>query len=888
MKISLKWLQDLFPSYEKNGGLAAHSAEFREKLPLAGLEIGSWKRMGQGIDDVIVGQILEFQKHPKADRLNVCRVSQGEGKEILQVVCGAPNVKAKMKVALARVGTVLPGDFKIKEARIRDVDSYGMLCSERELGLSEAGEGILELPDSAPLGSGLVKALGINDEIWEIELTPDRGDCLSHWGIAREIGRMIGQKPVLPEHDPINPKDSGEVPMLSVEVQAPKVCPIYGAQLFEGLANGDSPEWMRRRLESLGTRTHNAVVDITNFVLSELGHPMHAFDADKIRGSKIIVRFAKAGEKLKTLDGVDRVLTAQDLVIADLEAPLALAGVMGGFDSGVTKATTRVVLETAVFDHELIRSMAQRHKIHSDSSHRFERGVDAANRLNAAGRATLLIRQLTRARKRGSYIEVSTEKAEKLLAPQSHNFDLRAFKDVVGLEASAEEITKCFLSVSVEAQIKSPNVLKVEVPTHRHDLVREIDLVEEAARLLGYDRIPLRYPQQHVFTVSSTRTLFQRLRQLRHRWVETGLSEMMPYDFISGKEAAHLRNFNFVEIKNPLSAEWQYMRPNLSFGLIGVMARHAALGQLTGGFFDTGNVFETVKDSEDAARDSAKGDAPKAESAKSEAVPTASHSTGTREAWHAGFALIGSRRNDHWSSDKKSSERKAEVDFFDGKGVVEQALDGLMAVEARWGGAQFVALSEFLKNENFAQELAGQAPWIPVDVLHPGRSALIVWPGKPQGSIVGYVGELHPSLKPDLLNLPKGLQLGAVMGELRVVADIGQSIELTRKGQLERMSPRDCIEVSRRLPIVERDLALVVDPAVRAVDLDKTLRRAAGAELIDLQCLDLFKLPDGKNSLAFKVLLQGQDATLTDEQITGVVKKMLQAAGEKHQAVLRS
>lgn len=856
MKISLKSLSEFFPTAGKD--LLNRADMLRVKLPLAGLEIGATKKLGEGLEDIRVGQILSFEKHPQADRLNVCQVATGE--KTLQIVCGAPNVKAGVKVALAPIGAVLPGDFKIKESSIRGVTSYGMLCSEKELGLSEESNGILHLPDTAPVGSPLVKALGLNDEVWEIELTPDRADCLSHLGMAREVGRLLGTKPGLPDFDILNPSDSGDVPLISVEVQAAKACPIYSAQLFEGIENCPVPDWLKRYLEALGQRSLGTVVDVTNFVLMELGHPLHAFDADKVTGARLIVRFAKNGEKLLTLDAVERVLTSEDLIIADLEKPLALAGVMGGAESAVTDKTKRVLLESALFEPDVVRAMSLRHKIHSEASHRFERGVDASGVTRSAGRVSLLLKQLCNARRRGAYIYVKSEKGERLLAKNSLNFDLRSFKDWVGIETSADNLVSAFRSVGIESQVKSTNVLRVEIPTHRLDLVREVDLIEEAARLIGYDQIPTRYPVQTSTRDGVTSGLYRRLRQTRQRLIECGLTEMMPYAFISDKEKAFLKTAELVQLKNPLSQDWLYMRPNLFFGLLQVLKRHAGMNQSRGTFFDTGSVFQSAKDLQGERQ------------------------TSCREAFHIGWAHMGRRADDHWSTDKKSTERKAQADFFDAKGVAEQLLPSLATLfESRWNGAQFVALDEVSP-----AEITQQAPWIPVELLHPGRSALIVWPAKPPGSIVGYIGELHPLYKADLLNLPTGLELGAVVGELRLVNDQLALAQKLAAGEAVFPELRPKPVLSRRLPIVERDFAFVVKNETKESEIEKVLKQSFGAELLELKCLDLYPMSDEKKSLAFRVSLQGLEKTLSDEEIQKFCNKALDSVKQKFGAELRS
>jgi len=862
MKTSLKWLGEMFPKAATGRDPLSLAADLRVKLPLAGIEIGGWKRLGEGLDTVIVAQIQSFERHPNADRLNVCQVIVDSTKAALQIVCGAPNVKAGVKVALAQIGTVMPGDLKIKQSAIRGVESFGMLCSERELGLSDEANGILHLPESLPLGSPVFKALGLQDEIWEVELTPDRADCLSHWGLAREISRWIGGRPEYPEIEEL--QGTADVAMIGCEVQAKNACPIYGAQLFEGVQNATTAPWLKRKLETLGLRSHNAVVDVVNSVLLEVGHPMHAFDADKITGSKLIVRFARNGEKLATLDGVIRTLGAEDLVIADLEKPLALAGVIGGLESSVTPQTTRVVLESAVFDPDVVRSASKRHKIHTDSSHRFERGVDPANAIRAAGRVSHLLRQLTGARRRGSYVEVRSEKAAAMLTPHSVNLDVRSFKSVTAIDAPAEEIAKAFQSVAIDAQVKSPNVVRVEVPPHRVDLLRQIDLIEEAARVLGFDRVPERFPNQDYAPRAVTENLYRRTRVLRRRLLETGLSECMPYCFVSEKELAFTPKVAPVEIANPLSADWRYMRTNLVSGLMHVVRRHAALGQMSGAFFDTGAVFERY------ARD------------ESDADP---HPSQVRDHFHAGWALMGPRGLDHWSTDKASFERKAHVDFFDAKGVAEELIEQLSVFEPRWGGVQYLALDEVLAHPEKRGELEATAPWIPVELLHPGRSAVLAWPGKGLGQVWGYVGELHPLVKGDLLNLATGLQLGVAIGEVRAIPNLPTArAEAARQAPVD---PRGKIKVSVRLPIVERDIALVFGPDLRAGDLERSLKKAQGNELLELRCVDVFRLPDGKQSLAFRLKFQGQDRTLTDEEINTFVAKAVQAA-EKLGGVLRS
>ncbi len=862
MKISLKWLSEFIDDSQSLKLLQKESKAIQEKLPFLGLELGSVTTQGQGLEKVVVAEILELEKHPQADKLNVCRVNDGSSNE-LQIVCGAPNARKGMKVALAPVGAVLPGDFSIKPAKIRGVESFGMLCSGKELGLSDESNGILDLDSNFKVGAKFVDEYQLNDEIWDIELTPDRADCLSHLGISREVARLLERPYKLPEFEDLS-SSLKDVPLFNVEVQAEKECPIYGAVLLEGAKSVETPGWMKSRLDSLGIRTHNALVDITNYTLFEFGHPLHAFDADKVAGSKLIIRFAKKNETLVTLDEEKRTLTEEDLIIADSEKPLALAGVMGGLDSSVTSQTTRVLLESAYFEPELIRKMAARHKLHSDSSHRFERGVDPDNIMRAAGRACRLFKEITGARRRGAMIEVCAKSAAELREKNILNFDLRAFHKLVGIEAKAEEISRIFNKLGLETQVKSPNVLRVVVPNYRIDLLREVDLIEEASRLIGYDKIPEIYPVQRTQTFSQTQGLQSKLAALRERILDTGLCEMMPYCFVSDKVKAKLPHHAFVELENPLSQEWKYLRPNLSFGLIDVLKNHVAMSQNDVEVFDIGHTFSTVKKSNE--RDS-----------------------GVEEAFHFAWAQMGHSYPSHWSSDKKSSDRKHLKDYFDARGIFDKLQNDLSALEGRWASAQFLSLESFQSNEAWSKVLEAEGSWIPTSLLHPTRSAIIVWPGKPPGQIVGWIGEMHPNEKSDWLNMATGLNLGVVLGEIRFSKNIAAEMALYRQGKAPKLpQPYGKISVAGRTPVVERDIALVFGPQVLSQDIELTLTKTIGPLLKKIQCLDLYPMADGKKSLAYRLFLQDDQATLEDKTIQAHVKSGIDALVSKFGAELRS
>lgn len=879
MKVSVNWLSSFFPGLAETETLNGRNEAIREALPFLGLEIGSYEKLGAGLESIVVAQIESFEKHPQADKLNVCKVNRGD--EVLQIVCGAPNVSQGMKVALAPVGSVLPGDFKIKPAKIRGVESFGMLCSEKELGLSDESEGIMSLDQALEVGKNFLVAMQISDEIWDIELTPDRADCLSHLGVVREIAPLISgdkkagvfkrAKQALPwshpEYEELN-SSLNEVPLFSLEVQDEKACPQYSGVLLEGVDSTDSPAWMKQRLESLGHRTHNALVDISNYVVQELGHPLHSFDADKVAGSKLIVRFAKEGETLTTLDEEERQLTSEDLIIADIEKPLALAGVMGGLDSGVSTDTKRILLESAVFDPTLIRKMAARHKIHSEASHRFERGVDWTNALKAAGRACRLYKEITGAKRRGAMVESRSKAAKEKAEATFLNFDLRAFTRLVGIEASAQEIAPLFESVGIHSTEKSAQLLRVEVPSHRVDLEREVDLIEEAARLLGYDQIPELYPVQQSQSVSFTSHFNNKVSTLRERVLDLGLCEVMPYCFASQSELDLLSNYPAVELSNPLSEDWQFLRPNLSIGLLKSLKQHVAIGQNSVELFDLGHTF----------------------SSKTDGNADEKYKSGVTESLHIAWAQLGERYDKHWSNDKRSHDRKTLIDFYDAKGVFEEFKNDLASLEGRWSGAQFLPLNEVM--EKHKEVIEEQAPWIPVGLLHPSRSALIVWPGRPPGSIMGFVGELHPKLQSDLLNLPAGLSIGAAIGELRVVGDIGKELsELRANKGLPKAAPPNPygkISLTPRTPVVERDISLVFGKEVAYSSIAQTLKKAVGKHLISVSCMDVFPLEGGKESIALRLRLQDAAETLSDKEIQHSVETAIQSLQKQFSAEIRS
>jgi phenylalanyl-tRNA synthetase beta chain len=860
MKISLKWLSQYYKAGNAFDLLLSNSKKLRELLPLNGLEVSVEKIVGESLDDVIVAKIEQFSKHPEADRLNICQVF--DGKETLQIICGAPNVRKGMKVALARVGTVLPGNFKIKKAKIRGVDSFGMLCSEKEMMLSEEGQGIMDLDESLKEGTPFLEAINVKNEIWDFELTPDRADCLSYVGVAREMKRFIGFDLKEVEADEIKPNSSGDVALVQIENQAPEACLLYGAQLFEGVKNIESPDWLLESLGSLGIRSHNSIVDLSNHCLMELGHPLHTFDADKISGSKIIIRYAKKGEKMKTLDGEERVLSSDDLVIADLEKPLALAGVMGSEESGVTEQTKRVVLESAYFHPDVVRSMVQRHKIHTDSSHRFERGVDPEGVFKAAGRMSHHLKNTVGMNKRGAFLVDRAKGADELFKIKEFNFDLRALPRVLGIEIEADQVKELLNSVNIQSEVKSANVLTVKIPLYRVDLLREIDLVEEIARVYGFDKIPSRYPPQREGVSGITDTLYDRIQNIRTSFRRWGLMEVMPFSFVSEVEKKYTPDHKFIKLANPLTKDWEYMRAGMSLGILRVVKNHIALNQPRVSSFEVGTCFEKIS-----------------------IDPKIEFDRQCVESMHACWTMYGERNELFWG--EKSNTENSSYNFYDAKGVAENFIEQLSLWDNSWKGLKLV--SYWSLQEKFTDQwdaLKSEYSWVPFSLLHPGKTAFWGRPGKNSFEIKGFVGVLHPQEQRDLLNLPAGFQEEVLLGEFKVYKNLW-SEELFTQVKNSQGAGKNKILPQSKFPSVHRDISLVFEDEHLNEDILKKIKKDAGKLLFNVQSIDLYPLDEGKSSRSFRLILGSHERTLEEGEITLCISSVLKGLEKTFKATLR-
>jgi phenylalanyl-tRNA synthetase beta chain len=581
MKISFNWLRELV---ELKPGVTADSVA--ERLTLAGLEVESIERRGRDVRGVVVAEVRGARPHPTADKLSIVRLSAG-GPEA-EVVCGAPNVpEPGGKVAWAAPGAALPGGLEVGRKEIRGFSSPGMICSEVELGIGDQGDGILILAPSATPGADLMGLLGVLDEVLEVNVTPNRADALSHLGIAREVAALFGTRVRVPAPDevPGAPFPAGHA--FDVEIRDPLGCPRYAARVVTEVKVGPAPLAMRVRLAACGVRSISNVVDATNYVMLETGHPLHAFDLDKLSGT-ISVRRAGRAERMTTLDGVDRGLQESDLVIADGRGPVALAGVMGGATSEVGPGTTAVMLETATFDPRSIRRTARRLALHSEASHRFERGVDANGVPHASLRAAAMIARLSGGRLSGDVVDRYPQPQHPRRVPLSRGGLDRLAGFPISLDTAAERLA----AIEIESERTGQDTLLVTVPTFRPDVTIEEDLVEEVMRLVGYDRAPVRLPAGGRAPAPSPESLADRARDAL---ASLGLHEVATWGFVPRPWLLALvggqRNLPLgdgVVVKNPISADYEVMRTSLLPGLIDAARRNVARGVSDVALFEVG------------------------------------------------------------------------------------------------------------------------------------------------------------------------------------------------------------------------------------------------------------------------------------------------------------
>jgi phenylalanyl-tRNA synthetase beta chain len=683
MKFSESWLRTLVDP-------KLTSAELSHLLTMAGLEVEELDPVAPAFDNVVVAHVLEVVKHPDADRLNVCQVDTGSGTPTT-IVCGAPNVAVGLKVPCALPGANLPGDFTIKIAKVRGIESSGMLCSAKELGIAEEASGLLILPADAPVGQSIRQYLDLDDNVFELKLTPNRADCLSLLGIAREVGAITGAATSLP----VVPEVAASIAdTRAVVLDTPEACPLYCGRIIKGVdAKAPTPEWMKRRLERSGIRAISALVDVTNYVLLELGQPLHAFDNTRLDGA-VHARLATPEEKLLLLNEQTITVDTDVLMIADDAKPLAMAGIMGGEESGITLETTELFLESAFFAPKAIAGRARRYGFSSDASHRFERGVDFGGVRRAIERATQLILDIC-----GGQAGPVVEAKAALPARTPVRLRTARAEKVLGLPLGAERIAGLFKGLALSFEQQGDDFL-VTPPSWRFDMEIEEDLIEEIARLYGYDNIPSPAPRGRMKMM--VRPEAQRpAYRVRQMLADRGYQEVVNFAFV---EAAWEADFagnageaDLIRLANPIASQMAVMRSSLFGGLISNLVTNLKRKQGRVRLFEVGRTFHRDAD--------------------------ASPVKGFRQPWKLAGLAFGGALPDGWGSGARK------VDFYDVKGDLEALL--------------VPAVLRFEKLSHPA--------------LHPGRAARILLDGKE----VGCLGEVHPEWvqKYDLPHAPVVFEL---------------------------------------------------------------------------------------------------------------------------------
>ena len=821
MKVSLKWLSDYVE-------VPTDTKAFCDKLDLTGTGVEGVDKLGAAFDGVVVGYVETCEPHPDSDHMHVVKVNVG-GDELLQIVCGAPNIAAGIKVPVATIGAVLPGDFKIKKSKLRGVVSMGMCCSKRELGMGTDHSGIWVLPEDATVGQPIADFMGLTDTVLDLEITPNRPDSLSIVGFAREVGAMYAK----PWHNPVAEMAaklelSGEPEPNAVKIEVADAvrCPRYSARVIRGVKVGPSPDWMVERLAAIGQRSINNVVDVTNYILFLLGQPLHAFDLNKLKNAEgvahIVVRAAEDGEKLTTLDGEHRELTSDMTVISTPErGAVALAGVMGGLDTEVTEETTDILLETATFEPGRTSRTSRNLGLFSESSMRYERGVDDHDiEARSAAAAALIVEvaggTVARIGEGGcGIVDVWPAPSER----PHLTFRVKRFQKMMGADIPRDFVVDALTRLGCDvADTDDADVLSVVSPTYRPDLPREIDLYEEVLRLYGMDKIPTTLPAGRGRI--GIRTHAQLVDAKIHRTLSAcGINETMTYSFAAGDDLEKLRMKEdglgeAVELINPMNSEQAFMRRTIVPGLLRSVAHNQAHGVSNIQLYEIGTVF--------AAHE---GDRKPKERRKLACV------------------LAGAMDDKGWNTDPRP------FDFFDGKGALES-----LARELALPKVRFKALS------------AEDAPH-----LQPGRAAEML----SGGDVIGWVGELHP------------LAVAAYDAEGPVVAFELDMAALERNAR----PARDYVDVPQ-FPGVERDAAFVVDETVTCEKIMQCMQSAGGKLLESAHLFDVYRdaerVGEGKKSMAFSLVYRAADRTLTSEEVDKAHEKLVTKVSKATGAEMRA
>lgn len=824
MKIIESWLREWI-----NPPLTIN--EIAEQLTTAGLEVAAVSSSAAEFSGVVVGEIVAIAPHPDADKLRLCQVkvdSTAQQQSLLTIVCGASNARCGLKAPVALIDAVLPGNIKIKKTKLRGIDSYGMLCSAKELQLTapaDAPPGLLELPSDAPVGMDMRDYLKLNDSVIDIELTANRGDCLSVLGVAREVAAL--------NRMPLGKLNNAKVQLKNAAVcqgaaeptitlAAPAACPHYAACVIDGVNNRvATPAWLKERLEKSGLRSVNPIVDVTNYVMLELGQPLHAFDYTKVHGGNITVRYANMtgnAEKIVLLDGKELQLTHPNtLVIADDEQAIAVAGVMGGLNSAVDGDTSKIVLESAYFDPEIVRKTARYYGLQSDAAYRFERGVDPGLQERAIARASQLLQEIV-----GGVVSSTVMVQSQAHLPTAKIIFLpfARVNALLGAELTAETITAILALLGMDLEVVKNEKgehcgVNVTAPTYRFDISIAEDLIEEIARIYGYDKLPAT-PIHGAFAVRTREereTISE--REIKQFLVAQGYSEAITYSFVSPKLQALLDPKCVpIELVNPISPEMSVMRTTLWGGLVNALLHNLKRQHDRIRLFETGLCFCRDADGKVEQRRKVAG------------------------------IVAGEVLAEQWKGEK------SKFDFYDVKNDVENLLYALHCVDRR-------NLSVDFCNNGESHHLA----------LHPKRSAAVNLNKK----MLGYIGELHPKVR-----------------QMLEIKPLVYLFELDVQSLPVKVAP--LFKPISKFPTVERDVAFVLDKEVSWQNVKEQVQGCGGELLQEVKIFDLYQggvVEETKKSIALRLCFQHASHTLTDAEVEKVLGKIIITLARNLNATLR-
>lgn len=804
MKISYNWLKTYIDTEVSLDEISA-------VLTNIGLEVEGVEKVGgakEYLETVVVGKVLETQPHPNADKLKVTKIDLGDG-QATQIVCGAPNVAAGQTVPVATIGTVFPGDFKIKKSKIRGEESFGMICSEVELGIGEDHSGILVMDDALVAGTPL-STIFVEEEDYliEIGLTPNRADAMSHFGVARDLyaafkAREINGSFTSYNVDAYPTTDFGSNP-IAIEVKDTEAAPRYAGVYLKNITVKESPDWLKNKLRTIGLSPINNVVDITNFILHDLGQPLHAFDADKIEGNKVIVKKLPEGTKFTTLDGVKRTLKGHELMICNKNAPMCMAGVFGGQDSGISNETKNVFLESAYFEPVTIRKGAKAHGLNTDASFRFERGIDPTITVDALKKAVMLLVELADAEIASNITDIYPT------AIENFTFDLRLakVKELLGVEIPEATIKTILSALDIKILNEENGTLSIEVPSYRVDVQREVDIIEDILRIYGYDNIEI--PSKFSFSYVPTTSIDPEKTEdfVARQLTAAGFNEAMN-NSLTKKEYENVFAYpegESVEMLNPLSADLAVMRRTLLNGLLENVAFNVNRRNTNVKLFEFGKIYRKLNNAYEEQR-------------------------------CLGIVLSGNYTSESWTGNLRKAS------FADLKGLVQQIFVRLK-IE--------ITAEKAANNDNYTDG---------IEIFNNEVS-------------LGTIGIINKKLAKKI-----GVSQEVYFAQLNwdVIIKLANDQKLTYK------------EISK-FPSSRRDLALLLDQTVKYEELYLAARSIKTNILKDINLFDVYegdKLPAGKKSYALSFMIQDENKTLSDQEIDGVMNKLIKVYQTQFNAELR-